>query len=116
MTVKEVYDKMNGDYEGVLHRLMDDNRVRRFLLKFLDDTSFNDLKDSIERNNCEDAFRAAHTIKGVCQNLGITVLFESSDELTEYLRNGTIDGSEELFSKVSEDYDDTIKAISLLKD
>lgn len=115
MTVKEVYDEINGDYTGVVHRLMDDNRVQRFLLKFLDDTSFNDLKDAIYRNNCDDAFRAAHTLKGVCQNLGITVLFESSDELTEHLRKGSIEGSQELLSKVSEDYSNTIKAIARLK-
>lgn len=115
MTVKEVYDEMNGDYEGVVHRLMDDNRVQRFLLKFLDDTSYEDLKKAIEAGNCDDAFRAAHTLKGVCQNLGISVLFKSSDELTEYLRKGNIDGSQELFLKVSEDYANTVKAVSGLK-
>lgn len=116
MTLKEVYDKINGDYNGVIHRLMDEKRVKKFLLKFPVDTSFADLRKALESGDCDMAFRAAHTLKGVCQNLGITVLFESSNELTEHLRGGNLEGSDELFEKVAKDYDDTVRAISSLTD
>ena len=38
---------------------------------------------------------AAHTLKGVCQNLGFTNLYQPTYELTEVLRAGTPEGSKE---------------------
>ena len=45
--------------------------VRRFALKFLQDDSFPNLKKALEAQDAPTAFRAAHTLKGVCQNLGL---------------------------------------------
>ena len=43
----------------------------------------------MENKNYEDAFRSAHTLKGVCQNLSFDRLYEVSNELTELLRDRT---------------------------
>lgn len=50
-------------------------------------------------------------MKGVCLNLGFDNLFTVSSELTERLRAGELDGTEELFEKVKEQYEITVKAI-----
>lgn len=97
MTVKECYEQMGSDYEGVLGRLGSEAIVKRFALKFLQDPSFAQLKESLAKNDGEEAFRAAHTLKGVCLNLGFDELFEVSAELTEKLRERKTAGSEELF-------------------
>ena len=99
MTVKECYEQMGSDYEGVLGRLGSEAIVKRFALKFLQDPSFAQLKESLAKNDGEEAFRAAHTLKGVCLNLGFDELFEVSAELTEKLRERKTAGSEELFLK-----------------
>lgn len=39
MELKEVYEKIGGDYDDVVRRLMGEKLVRKFLLKFLDDKS-----------------------------------------------------------------------------
>ena len=70
MTVKECYEQMGADYEGVLGRLRSEGLIKKFAKKFLDDGSFQSLKDNLAQGNGEEAFRAAHTLKGVCQNLG----------------------------------------------
>lgn len=70
MTVKECYEQMGADYEGVLGRLRSEALIKKFAKKFLDDGSFQSLKDNLAAGNGEEAFRAAHTLKGVCQNLG----------------------------------------------
>ena len=88
MTVKECYEKIGADYERVLGRLRKDDRIQKFLLKFLNDKSYELLCDSLETKNMEEAFRAAHTLKGVCQNLSLNPLYESSSELAERLRDG----------------------------
>lgn len=114
MTVEEVYSKICGDYQGVIGRLMSEDRVKRFVLKFLNDTSCNTLIDAIEKEEVEEAFRAAHTLKGICQNLGFTKLHESSSDLCELLRGGTLIKDRLLLEKVIEDYNETIEAISKL--
>ena len=90
-------------------------QLSRFALKFLQDPSFAQLKESLAKNDGEEAFRAAHTLKGVCLNLGFDELFEVSAELTEKLRERKTAGSEELFQKVSQKYQKTVTAIQGLE-
>ena len=106
MTLRECYEMMCGDYEGVTGRLVSESLVRKFTLKFLNDPSFGQLQ----------AFRASHTLKGICLNLGFTALFDASSDLTEKLRgNNTLDDeSKSLFARVHEEYDRTIQAIEKL--
>ena len=111
MTVKECYEQMGADYEGVLGRLRSEVLIKKFANKFLDDGSFRSLKDNLAQKNGEEAFRAAHTLKGVCQNLGFTNLYQPTYELTEVLRAGTLEGSKEWFDRVTEQYNITIDAI-----
>ena len=111
MTVKECYEQMGADYEGVLGRLRSEVLIKKFAKKFLDDGSFRSLKDNLAQKNGEEAFRAAHTLKGVCQNLGFTNLYQPAYELTEVLRAGTLEGSKEWFDRVTEQYHITIDAI-----
>lgn len=117
MTVMECYEAMGGDYEDVMRRLRTDERVKKFLLKVLDDKSFQLLTDSMEARNMDEAFRAAHTMKGICQNLSLTRLFGSSNELSEKLRDNREYSPEleEMVAKVKEDYDITIASIANLK-
>ena len=114
MNLKECYQQINGDYEGVVSRFLKEDRVQRFVLKFLNDKSYDLLISSMAEKNYQEAFRASHTIKGVCQNLGFSVLYKSSHDLTELLRNGYQDGVEELVEQVKQDYQDTIDAIKQL--
>ena len=111
MTIQECYQKIGGDYEAVLKRLMSPNLVRKFIGKFLEDDSYQKLCEEMDAGNREEAFRAAHTLKGVCLNLGLKNLYTVSSDLTEKLRGRELDGSDELFQKVREQYNITIDAL-----
>ena len=115
MTLKECYTALEGDYEGVLNRLRSEKMVQKFVLKFLNDKSHELLVTSMEAGNYEEAFRAAHTIKGVCQNLSFTKLYESSHILTENLRAGYGADTDELVQRVEADYHQTMAAIEELQ-
>lgn len=115
MTLKECYEKLGGDYENAVSRLMNDNLVEKFIFKFLDDSSFDDLRKALENKDYDEAFRAAHTIKGVCQNLSFTTLFNSANKLTDELRNGKKLENTDLFKAVEIDYNKTVSAIKLYK-
>ena len=116
MTVKECYEQMGADYEGVLGRLRSEGLIKKFATKFLDDGSFQSLKDNLAQGNGEEACRAAHTLKGVCQNLGFDNLYQVSFDITEKLRGRETDGCEELFTKVEEQYKKTTDAIHMMED
>ena len=113
MTMRECYEVIGGNYEAVLGRLHSEALIQRFTLKFLEDQSYLQLKQALENKNYEDAFRSAHTLKGVCQNLSFDRLYEVSNELTELLRDRTGEqpGIPEAVEKVTEVYEMTIEEI-----
>ena len=111
MTVQECYESMESDFEGVLGRMGSEAMVKRFALKFLDDPSYENLVKAVEEQNAEDAFRAAHTLKGICLNLGLDRLYKVSALLTEKLRGREFDGYEEAYDEVQKEYRNTIDAI-----
>ena len=116
MTVKECYEAFGGNYEEVVSRLRTDERIARFLQKVVDDGSYKLLIDSIATNNVDEAFRAAHTLKGVCGNLSITKFGESSTALCEYLRDKRVidDSVMAMLETVKADYELTISSIKQL--
>ena len=111
MTLQECYAAMGGDYEDAMGRLRSEKLVNKFVLRFLDDKSCELLCASMEAEDYEEAFRAAHTIKGVCANLAFTVLGKSSSELSEALRYGYPPGADALAEQVKEEYRQTVAAI-----
>ena len=113
MTIQESYARMGGNYDDVMSRLRADDRVKRFLLKVADDKSFATLCDMLAAHNMEEAFRAAHTLKGVSSNLSLTRLYDAAHEITEALRGKTEydPAIEPLLDKVKEVYALTIECI-----
>lgn len=111
MTLQECYKMMESDYEDVLGRLYKEELVKKFVIKFLSDPSYDNLCKAMEERNRREAFRASHTMKGVCQNLSFTRLYESSKNLTEALREDWGANVNELFEQTSEDYKQTVAAI-----
>ena len=92
---------MGANYEDVLKRLYNEGMICRFTLMFLNDDSYPKLEQALKEGNVKEAFRAAHTLKGVCQNLGFTNLYQPTYDLTEVLRTGTLEGTKELFDSVT---------------
>lgn len=87
----------------------------KFLLRFLEDTTFCELEHAIINENYELAFAAAHTLKGTSGNLSIEPLYLSVCELTEMLRENKYDNIQSIFLKVKENYQICRDAIITLK-
>ena len=111
MTIEESYQAMGADYEDVSHRIPNAAMVKKFALKFLDDKSMEQLTAALQASEVEDAFRAAHTLKGLCLTLGFTRLAKPSIELTEFLRGRRMDGYEPLYEQVVAEYEKTVAAL-----
>ena len=111
MTLRECYTALGGNYDEVLGRLRSEALVKKFVLKFLDDPSYDLLCRSMEEQNYEEAFRAAHTLNGICQNLALVQLYNSSAQLCEALRGGAHPEAPALSRQAASDYQQTISAI-----
>lgn len=115
MTLRECYETLGADFDGVLKRLCNEKLVERFALKFLNDTSFEELDKALGDKNYEEAFRAAHTLKGVAANLSFTKLQGVSAELTEMLRGGNAPADETCMEIVRAEYMRTVEQLKQLQ-
>lgn len=120
MSLEVCYAAIGGDLEGVRGRLLTDERITKFVGIFMEDTSFQTLIDSLESGAMDEAFRAAHTMKGISRDLGFTPLFEASDKLADALRPDADglptapDEVPELLQRTREAYETTTEAIAAL--
>lgn len=120
MTIQECYAAIGGNYQDVKNRLMKEELVERFVRKFLEDESYEQLSKAIEEEDFEAAFRAVHTLKGICQNLSFDTLSHSASCLTETLRNWESEPvnmalMQEGYAKVKADYTMLVHTIALLE-
>ena len=115
MTALECYAALQGDYESVLGRMRSEKLIKKFVFKFLLDPSFDNLKQALADGKQEEAFRAAHTLKGMCLNLGFTKLGDSSEALTEAVRHAITPEADALLQAVIADYEMTAAAIRALE-
>ena len=114
MTIQECYQSLGGNFAEVQQRLPSDRLIKRFITKFLDDGSYAELSQAMASGQREQAFRAAHTLNGVCANLSFTRLLTSVSALTDLLRQESDAISESAaaaLTDVTRDYSQTITAI-----
>ena len=109
--IKEFYEKINGNYEVALSRMQNDERIKKYLDFFLMDESYKGLEEGMSSNDVEVAFRGAHTLKGVCQNMAFTALSTVVEQITEELRAKDIEKAKLTFKKVEEEYKKVIDEI-----
>lgn len=114
MDLRTCYEQLGGSYDDVLSRIPSERLVDKFLRKFLTDESFAGLCSAMAAGSRSEAFLMAHTLKGVCANLGFTRLFRSTAALTELLRpeaDAVPAGADALLDAVREDYALTVGVI-----
>jgi HPt (histidine-containing phosphotransfer) domain-containing protein len=116
MNLKDCYDSFGGSYEVIRERLPKDELIDRFVRKFLVEPSYTSLCSAVDVGDYEEAFKAAHALKGVSANLSFVRLTKSVSDLTELLRNSAttpVDREEclALFQTVAADYSSVTDAI-----
>ena len=89
MTTRDVYDGI-GDYDQMTSCIANEESIRKFLRMFIEDQNFPQLEKAMENDDVKEAFSRAHTLKGVCQNLCLTKVYEIDFLVTEALREGKI--------------------------
>ena len=113
----EFYRCIGTDGAQVTARLGGEAMTARFIRRFASDGSYGALAAALDAGQGQEAFRAAHTLKGVAANLGFERLWEAASALTEQLRGGTITGeTAALADVVSAQYAQVTAGIAELED
>ncbi len=98
--------KYGVDTESAIERFMGDSELYRSCLEaFFDDASIALLGEALMSNDCEKAFFAAHTLKGVAGNLGLNPIHETLVKIVEPLREGRCEGLEAEYEELLHELD-----------
>ncbi len=85
-------------YDEVMERFVNDqNFYFDYLHQFTQDEYIILLEQALEQSELEDAFKAAHTLKGLMANLGLLPLVDELSPLVELLRAESLEGTDQLF-------------------
>ncbi len=86
---REALEAYGADYDETLRRFVgNEGFYLKILGKLPQDKSLQRLGSALENGNFTDAFEAAHTLKGVAGNLGLTPLYQAVCVIVEPLRLG----------------------------
>ena len=86
--------------------------MMRFLKTFPNDPTMQSLRDAVAAGNREAIGVAAHSLKGLTGNLGLTSLFEESSLLMNALRqDADAETTQKLYESVCEKYDVAIEML-----
>lgn len=89
MTIKDFYCEIHGDYQEILGRLATDDRIKRFLIKFLDTDDMSQLKEAWKNEDADRIFSYSHRLKGIALNLSLNNFANFASNLTEQYRDGS---------------------------
>ena len=102
------------DLQGVLNRFYNDEDMYIACLKaFLEDPTVAELNAAISQQAWDDAFTAAHALKGVAGNMGFVPLMHATGQLVILIRGGRIKELSTGLEQVNSYYRDITDAIQM---
>ncbi|MDC7286814.1 Hpt domain-containing protein [Blautia schinkii] len=115
MTLQEFSEKTEMDLRGTLERFANmEPMLVKFLKKFAEDPSFQELSQAVADKDYPMMERSAHTLKGVAGNLGFQSLFHINQEIVDAVRAGDYSKIDDCFARDKEVYDNIIKCLTML--
>lgn len=85
--LKQLFTEYGGDYVVTMDRFLNNETIYlRFLNMLFEDKNLDLLGNALEQGDLEEAFAAAHTLKGVAANMGLSPLFAAVCAIVEPLR------------------------------
>lgn len=100
------------DYAEAMDRFGGNEALyRRLAVKFLDDQHVEALEKALEANDAEQAFREAHSLKGIAGNLSFTNLYRISCLISEELREGNLTAAQEIMEPLKEARNSVMQAL-----
>ncbi|MGN0961638.1 MAG: Hpt domain-containing protein [Christensenellales bacterium] len=111
MTLEEFYNAIGGSADNILERLGEESFIKKFIVKFLNDPTFETLKEDVETQNLDKANFDAHTLKGVCAVLDFVKLKELTEQFILCLKQHT--SYEDIWQMLKVEYNLIIETIKM---
>lgn len=89
MTIQELYQNINGDYDQAVRVLRMDKLIDKHIRKFPENNVSDNFFAAGNSMNPTELFETAHALKGVCSNLGLKNLSDAFSEISEEYRPGS---------------------------
>ena len=87
--------------EEIMDRFMEDKELYISCLeRFMEEDTFDQLRDRIDDQEYEGAFNCAHSLKGVSANLGLHDLYDAVCRMVEPLRAKQYDNLSKLYEDI----------------
>lgn len=106
--LKKQLQENGADVDTTIKRFMGNEALyMKFIMKYLDDKSFEGIAECMASGDYEEVFKHVHTLKGVTANLGLDPITAVASDMTELLRGkqaSEVDvvGLQELYQKLQE--------------
>ena len=92
--------------EGVKRFSGHEELYQKYLKKFVDGKEYSDFSSAMQQGRYDDAFRAAHTLKGITGNLSFDRFYDKLYNIVEMLRDGKdMSGAVTYFREVQSEFD-----------
>lgn len=88
MTLQELYQNIGADYEQAMRVLRMDKLLDKHIRKLVQNGVIDRVLEAGKSMEPNELFEAAHAMKGVCANLGLTPLADAASELADEFRPG----------------------------
>ena len=88
MNLQELYEKIDGDYSQALRVLRVEKLVDKHIRKYTKNGVVETLLEAGKTMDDKELFEAAHAVKGISANLGLTKIADAASEITEEFRPG----------------------------
>lgn len=114
--LKEVFQQYGADYETTMARFTGNEQMYLKILSMLPrDKNLHRLDQALQAGDYPAAFDAAHTLKGMAGNLGLTPLYQAVCAIVEPLRAGEKLDYSPLYLFVQKEYEQAAALLELLK-
>ena len=115
MNVREVYESVGYELDDVKSRLTDNEEfIARILKKFSEDGNCSRLEKALASEDYTDAYEAAHAIKGMTSNMGLSRQYDLAFKITEKLKSSDYEGLDSLCAELKRENDRVLDAVSRL--
>ena len=112
MNLKEFCENLEINYQENIARFAgNENIYIKFLKRFLEDNTYNNLKQAYSQKSYEYIEKYAHMLKGLAANLGINRIFLLSNEIVQNERQKEFNKLDNLYDKLIKEYELTIQMI-----
>lgn len=110
--LKEKLSKYGIDYEDALDRVDgDEDFYKTLAMKYLTNENYVSLVAAMEVKDYDEAYKAAHALKGISGNLSFNDLFKVASEMSAALYQGEYQAAEKMLPQVTKYHKEVLEGL-----